>query len=148
VARDLDQDAPCAAELITTLLPRPAPYMRFRIAVRCIEVWLMSDRERFSTEFAVAQSSIPKIPEQLDDPKSIVLDLLSNSRSREIRTAMVRTRPLHPRRMGPEYNVRLGNFAETAWRPDVAAVTAASLARALTRLRELKVAAQELFAQS
>lgn len=112
VARDLDADAACAAELVATLLPQPALYMRFRVVVRTVECWLLSDREAFSVEFSVPAARIPRAPEQIQEPKAAMLDLLSRSRSREIRAAMVRGRVGQPLRMGPEYNVRLGSFAE------------------------------------
>jgi hypothetical protein len=144
VMRDLDLDSPCAGGLVARLLPNPAPYMRFRVAVRSVEAWLLSDRERFSDQFSVPLTRIPRAPEQLDRPKSVVLELLSNSNSREVRSAMVLIRRGNPLRVGPEYNVRLGDFAETRWRPSVAAGQAASLASTLTRLRELRVAADRL----
>src|SRR5437899_1532862 len=45
VVRDLDNDAACPAALVANLLPQPAAFMRFRIAVREIEAWLIADAE-------------------------------------------------------------------------------------------------------
>src|SRR5579864_1139042 len=44
VLRDLDTDAPCAPELIRTLLPTPSPRMKLRVAVHEVEAWLLADR--------------------------------------------------------------------------------------------------------
>jgi hypothetical protein len=45
VVRDLDQDADCAATLVRAKLRAPSKGMRFRVAVRSIEAWLLADAE-------------------------------------------------------------------------------------------------------
>lgn len=42
---DLDMDAQCPSHALTQWLSEPAAQMRFRIAVRSIEAWLLADRE-------------------------------------------------------------------------------------------------------
>ena len=79
VARDLDSDAQCAAELAGRLLPNPAQYMRLRIVVRSVEAWLLSDPERFSIEF-----SVPKLVFQ-GDQKSWISRKPRCSRSCQMR---------------------------------------------------------------
>src|SRR5688500_2597885 len=44
ILRDLDHDSPCAPDLISRLLPDPAPKMCFRVPVRAVEAWLLADR--------------------------------------------------------------------------------------------------------
>src|SRR5947209_1888905 len=44
VVVDLDMDTQCPPQAIVQWLPNPTKGMRFRIAVRAIEAWLMADR--------------------------------------------------------------------------------------------------------
>jgi hypothetical protein len=64
VLRDLDRDATCAPELVARLLPKPGPMMCFRIAVRAVEAWLLSDREQMSRFLGLSQDKIPADSEQ------------------------------------------------------------------------------------
>jgi hypothetical protein len=144
-ARDLDHDAPCAGDLAHKILPKPAKLMRYRIVVRTAESWLFGDKVAFCKEFRVAAKYVPKVPEAIDRPKSMMLSTLSRSSSRDVRDAMVRVDRNGARTLGPEYNAKLSAFAEGSWRPTVAAVEAPSLARARKRLKEL---AQQLKADS
>src|SRR5205823_11465048 len=43
----------CAPELQSDVLPAPAPHMCFRVAVRAIESWILSDRERLARFISV-----------------------------------------------------------------------------------------------
>jgi len=82
-------------------------------------------------------AAIPREPETLPQPKNALLALLAQSKSRAVREAMVLIREGHPRRIGPEYNSLLSSFAEVEWQPELAANRAASLAKAIARLRQL-----------
>ena len=55
---DLDMDTSCPPEAIATWLPNPSSAMRFRVAVRAIEAWLMADRENMAKFLGVARSAI------------------------------------------------------------------------------------------
>jgi hypothetical protein len=77
-------------------------------------------------------------PEQLLEPKRVMLTLLSKSTSREIRESMVRKRANGVIDPGAEYNARLGAFASDNWRPSVAAKFSPSLAKAIRRIADLK----------
>ena len=135
VLRDLDHDAECGPELRNRLLSVQVPKMHLRIVVREIEAWLMGDQDTFAKFFGVSKARIPHALEQLDRPKQIVLGLVRESRKRAIREDMI-PRPGSGASEGPAYASRLSEFAETMWRPGVAARRCDSLDRCLRRLRE------------
>ena len=58
VLRDLDFDAACAPALARAKLPRPAPFMAFRIAVREIEAWLLADCVNLGTFLGISMRLI------------------------------------------------------------------------------------------
>jgi len=136
---DLDQDFACASSFAQAWLPAPSKFMRFRVVVRQAESWLLSDAERFSRFFAVRRSAVPGNPDDLEDAKQALLNVVHGSRRRAVVDDMV-PRPRSGRRVGVAYTSRLIEFAsdvEGGWRPDVAATTSPSLEKCLGRLREL-----------
>jgi hypothetical protein len=137
ILRDLDRDARCPGELAKSLLLNPSGQMRFRIVVRSIEAWLLADRTKFASTFRVSVSKVPALPQQLGNPKEATLQLLSQSTSRETRSAMTRARPNRALEIGPEYNVRLMDYVERHWRPMIAASKLGDLQRAIERFAEL-----------
>ncbi len=56
---DLDQKPDCAPLLLTKHLPSPSKGMRFRVAVRAIEAWLLADVERLAAFLHVRETQIP-----------------------------------------------------------------------------------------
>ncbi len=135
---DLDDDAPCPGELRQQWLPSPAEHMRFRIAVREVESWVLADRERIARFLGVAPALVPENPEGLDDPKRVLVDLAARSRSGDIRHGLA-PRSGSGRAVGPTYSAQLMEFVEDrlhGWRPGIAAEKAASLSRCLNRLAE------------
>ena len=133
---DLDQDADCAPPARAQWLPDPAARMCFRIAVREVESWLLADRETLADFLGVALSRVPTNPENLDDPKAVLVNLARSSRRRDIRVDMV-PRPESGRQVGPAYASRLIEYAQGPWRPHVATQHADSLQRLCKRLAEL-----------
>jgi hypothetical protein len=133
---DLDRDADCAPPFRARCLPGAASYMCFRIAVRTTETWLLADRERFSRFLGVRISSLPLLPEDVDDPKQLVVDLARRSSRSDIRSDLV-PRTNSGRRVGGAYVDRLTGFVMGSWRPERAAANADSLRRCLQRLSEL-----------
>lgn len=133
---DLDNDFDCAPLLRHTWLPEPAHHLCFRVAVREIEAWLLADRERIAQFLSVALSRVPFHPEQLDDPKTTIINLARVSRRRDIREDMV-PRPESGRQVGPAYSSRLIEFVSGYWRPDIALEQTSSLERAIRCLRAL-----------
>lgn len=133
---DLDSDEPCAPPLSGAWLPAPAEYMCFRVAVRAVESWLLADRERFARYVGVRLRDIPRDPDGLLDPKSLVVDLARRSSRADIRADIV-PRPGSGRRVGSAYSSRMVEFIESRWRPSFAADVSDSLSRCRARLSEL-----------
>ena len=139
---DLDADADCAPTLRNEWLPAVAPQLCFRVVVRAVEAWLLADEETLARFLSVARPRIPADPEQLPDPKAFMIDIARRSRRRAVRKDMVPRRG-SGRREGPAYTSRLMEFADTAWRPEVAAQRSDSLGRAIRCLRRLVGASHE-----
>lgn len=133
---DLNQDADCAPPFRESWIPRPAPHMCFRVAVRAVESWFFADVERLARFLSVGRARIPTLPEQVEDPKATMVELARQSRKRDIREDMV-PRPGSGRKVGPAYASRLMEFAQNSWRPQVAAARCDSLRRCIQRLREV-----------
>ena len=136
---DLDHDADCAPPFLQSCLPNPAPYMSFRVAVREIEAWLLADREHLAKFLSVGVSRIPHDPENLNNPKSTMVEIARHSRRRDVRENMV-PRADSGRKIGPAYTSLLIEFVrdpEHGWRPHVAAKSSDSLNRCMLRLDQL-----------
>jgi hypothetical protein len=58
VVRDLDHEAACAPSVVRARLPKPNAGMRFRIASRSIEAWLLADFEGVSAFFKVPREAV------------------------------------------------------------------------------------------
>jgi hypothetical protein len=138
VARDLDQDQPCAPELRRQLLPHPEKLMCFRIVVRTVEAWLLADGDALAEHFKLGKGQLPDTPEQIDDAKGFMLSLLKKISSTSDRQAMVRINRSGATDIGPEYNSRLSQFVANVWRPAKAATRSDSLSRTLRRIEDLK----------
>ena len=85
VLTDLDQH-PCPATLASAWLPRPLhPNLMFRVAVREVESWLLSDPASMADFLQIPARRIPADPEGLADPKAELVALARMSRNSEIR---------------------------------------------------------------
>lgn len=133
---DLDNDFDCAPLLLHAWLLNPSPSLCFRVAVREIEAWLLADREKIAQFLGVALSRVPLHPEDLDDPKTTIINLARISRRRAIKQDMV-PRPESGRQVGPAYPSRLIEFVSNHWRPDIASEQSISLQRAIRCLKAL-----------
>src|SRR5882724_2038318 len=102
VVVDLDHSADCAPPFCEDWLPQPSNHMRFRVAVRAIEAWLLAGHERLATFLSIPAVRVPADPEALDDPKLTMITLARQSRRRGIREDMV-PRPNSGRHVGPAY---------------------------------------------
>lgn len=138
VVRDLDQDAACAADLVATLLPEPATWMRLRIAARAIESWLLADAESLASFLSIEMTKVPSEPDALPDPKAVLIGLARKSRRRTLVDELV-PRAGSSRQVGPGYAARMAEFASSRWRPLVARTHSDSLARCIDRVAELSL---------
>lgn len=135
---DLDREE-CAPPFRRRFLRSVAPYMAFRVAVRAVEAWLLADRQRIASWFAVPLRLVPPRPEELPDPKLEVVNLGRRSRSRNVRDDLV-PRDGSGRRVGARYPSRMIEFVldeRHGWRPEVAARSSDSLDRCLRDLRRI-----------
>jgi hypothetical protein len=135
VVRDLDNDAPCAGELVKTLLPKPSKGMRLRIAVPTIEAWLLADAKGIARYFRVPPHSIPSNPEALTNAKRALVDVARRSRLRSIRDDMVPAANTTAA-VGPGFVARVAEFADTDWSWKRAAARSDSLRRCVARIAE------------
>lgn len=133
---DLDQDSRCAGEFVAQQLPEPSTKMRFRVAVRAVESWLLADHDGFARFFRVRPGGVSAHPESLPDPKQSVVDAARSSRAAMVRDG-VPPRPGSGRRTGQLYAALLIEYVIQHWDPDAARKRSASLDRAMTRLSEL-----------
>lgn len=136
VLTDLDTHA-CVPELVEQWFncqlreysQRRQANLVFRVAVREIESWVMADRESFADFLGVRCDLIPLETDLISDPKRFLLGLAARSRKRDLRTDILPA-PGDQRKVGPDYNGRLGEFAQSQWRANIACAHSSSLAKA------------------
>ncbi|WP_416876103.1 hypothetical protein [Kitasatospora sp. SC0581] len=138
---DLDSDG-CAVASTKQWLPNPSEFMIFRVAVTELEAWLLADRQAISSFLGVAESTIPRNPDSLNDPKQEIINRARKSRKRDIREGLV-PRPNSGTSIGPTYVSDIREFGRTMWRPRIAAEESPSLARCLLRLDEFRQRLQD-----
>ncbi len=131
-----DTDGKCAAQLVLQWRPTHAPAsFVLRLAIIEAESWVLADSEALATFFAVPQGKIPDRPDELPDPKRVVLELARRSNHRVIRNEVVSK--LDPSRPGTGYNLHLANFVRTHWNAARASARSPSLARAVRDVAHL-----------
>lgn len=136
---DLDQDADCAPNLCQAWIPKKSPKLCFRVAVREVEAWLLSDRESIARFLSVPIPRVPIDPESEINPKQTMVNLAATSKRRDIREDMV-PRPSSGRSVGPAYTSRLVEFVQSPqplWRPNHAANHSQSLQRCMKCIEQL-----------
>jgi hypothetical protein len=133
---DLDSDYACAPDAVQTWLPAPSALMRFRVAVREAESWLLADRASLAHYLRVSAALVPRDPEGLPDAKQALVDLARRSRNRAIRDDMV-PRAGSGRQVGAGYSGRVIEFVTSRWQPGDAATASPSLNRCLAALADL-----------
>ena len=100
---DLDSEN-CAAQLRGAWLSAPAPLLRFRVAVRAVEAWLMADAETIARYLDVPPGSVPDAHESLRDPKDAMVNPARRSRRKSVREDMVPGKR-SGRRVGPAWRL-------------------------------------------
>jgi hypothetical protein len=114
VVTDLDTQYECAPLLIEDWLSvRRNDQLLFRVAVREVESWLLADRRNFAAFFSISRELVPLNPDNIPDPKHIVISLAKRSRKRRIREAVV---PLDDyASIGPGYNLVFQDYIQNHW---------------------------------
>ena len=136
---DLNQDADCAPDFCRSWISEKSPKLCFRVAVREVEAWLLSDRKSIARFLSVPVSRVPTDPESEINPKQTMVNLAAISKRRSIREDMVPRRG-SGRSVGPAYTSRLMEFIqspEPLWRPNHAANHSQSLQRCMRCLEQL-----------
>jgi hypothetical protein len=136
VLRDLDRDAQCASELVGSLLPAPATLMCFRVAVRSVESWLLADNTNLRDFFQIRRGRVQSDADIDHYPKQSMLNLLKQTRSRDLRHALVREDANGQLSEGPEYSSVLSEYVSELWVPNRAKAASDSLSRACNRIAE------------
>lgn len=136
VLTDQDDDE-CAPALINEWFENVhrEPQLTFRVATREVESWVMADRARFAAFLGIQINLIPAYPDQLDDPKKVLLELASSATSRALRKAIVPAGK--SAKIGPGYNDVLSAFVFSAWDPNNARQNSASLSRAIAAIQNI-----------
>jgi len=140
VVVDLNHDAECAPAFTRSVLPNPASGMRFRVAVRAIETWLLADAKRLAAFLGIPVARVPLNQDAEPDPKTTLINLARRSSRRTIREDIV-PREGSGSRVGAGYPGRLIEFvmaAKRPWRPEVAIRYSDSLRRCVQALQTLK----------
>jgi 5S rRNA maturation endonuclease (ribonuclease M5) len=136
---DLDNDGECVPDVLPRWLPHPSGLMCFRVAVRELEAWILSDPERIAQFLGINQRHIPPQPESLPDPRATLLSLARRSRKSDIRDDLL-PRPGSGQSVGPAYASRLIEFVQDrhfGWRPDIAEINSDSLRRCVAAIHHL-----------
>src|SRR5260370_23757706 len=104
----------------------PSKFMRFRVAVREVEAWLMADSLHLPSFLRIARAAVPAEPDSVTNPKLTMLNLARASRSSRIRRDMV-PRPGSGANARPAYASRFIEFVTLrGWRVDPAFGTSQS----------------------
>jgi hypothetical protein len=133
---DLDK-SPCAGGLIERWFDNSPlnPNLKFRVAVREIESWLLADHQGMETLLKKGANNITLTPDQLQNPKEYLLERAKRA-PRDVRHDLIKSKgALATQGLG--YNSRLCEFVSNIWQPDRASQRSDSLARAILRLREM-----------
>lgn len=133
VGTDLDRYE-CPSALIDDWLTHPQHHnLLIRVAVREVEAWVLADRDGFANFIGIKVAKVPDDVEALPNPKEALIQLVRGSRKKQVREDIC---PPHnsTRKIGPNYNARLGSFVTESWNPANARLNSRSLDRAIDRL--------------
>ena len=134
ILADLDQTE-CPPILINKWLPVPKNNnLLFRIAVREVESWLLAHRKAFAGFLGIRKSLIPSHPDELEDPKRVLIEMTARSRKRQLRESIIPA-PGSTAKIGPDYNGALISFVQNRWDVQEAAMRSPSLSRAFDAVR-------------
>lgn len=137
ILTDLDNDD-CACTLIRDWfnIPQGDPINLpsqciFRVAVKEVESWIIADHAAWAEYIGISEANFSKYPDQLDDPKEHLLNVVHRKGRTKIHREML---PKDAAHIGPRYNEVLCDFVDNIWKPERAAKNSPSLKRALRAL--------------
>jgi hypothetical protein len=134
ILTDLDKTE-CAPSLIGDWLGHTkSDNLLFRIAVREVESWVMAHRKAFSSYFKVPEEIIPLKPDEIDNPKLQLMEIVKKSKIREYKEAIIPSSN-STATIGPNYNAVLGDFVANKWNAEKAVKYSPSLLRAVIAVR-------------
>jgi hypothetical protein len=113
----------------------PSNRFLLRFAVTEAESWCLADKAGFATAFSIPENKIPEQPDDMSDPKCLILSLVRRSRNKLLRNEMVSD--INPNKKGSGYNLHLCNFVKYNWNVHCAKQNSPSLERACSRLQAL-----------
>jgi hypothetical protein len=105
----------------------------FRVAVRETESWLLADRYAFAELLGISVANVPDRPDDLNNPKATLLDLVRKSKRRDLKKDILPA-PGVSFPVGLGYNDQLSRFVRERWDSRKAAQSSPSLARAVARV--------------
>jgi len=130
-----DQDRGCPPEKIRNWLKHKLnPNLIFRIAVMEVESWVMAHRQAFAQFASLPVQRIPHNTDAIKNPKESLLAIVSKSRSKRLKDAIVPKRG-STAQIGPDYNAQLSQFIRTSWDVYEAKNSSESLERAFSRIQ-------------
>lgn len=133
-----DQDNPerCPPRLLKSWLSGPQhPDFLLRVAVMEVESWVLADRGGVATLLSIPLHRIPEKTDEIPHPKEFLVALARLSRRTDVREELV-PRSGATSKVGPGYNLRLGEFVQTRWNIQRASAASASLRRTVARLKD------------
>jgi hypothetical protein len=137
VLRDLD-DASCPPELIGSWLGplNRHPNLLIHIAVRQVESWMLAHREAFADHFSVPKDTLPRSPDELDDAKRFLIELIRRKSKRRSLRDDIAPSLNSTAKQGRNYNAPLCSFANDIWDPQRAMSNSPSLSRAVRQIEK------------
>ena len=103
----------------------------FRVAVREVESWILADRIALADFFRISDINFHQSPDNLEDPKEHLLNVIRRRTRRRIYRDMLTTEYSH---VGPTYNEVLAEFITVNWDPHRASENSASLEKTIRAL--------------
>jgi hypothetical protein len=137
---DLDAERSCVPTFIAEKLPSASLGIRFRVAVRAVESWILADGERLASFLGVPKALIPSVPDSELNPKGLLIQLARRSSKKQVRLDIVPPSG-GTAKVGPLYKSRLLEFIQSedrGWRVEVAAQHSTSLRRCLNAVHGFK----------
>ena len=132
----VDQDAAdqCPPQLIGSWVKGPLhPSFFLRVAAMEVESWILADQKGIASLLSIPLSRIPVDTDALPHPKEFLVSLARRSKRTRLRADLV-PKPGATSKVGPAYNLRLGEFVHQHWNIERASQVSNSLRRTLTRL--------------